>query len=261
MLEVNGLAFSYSEDKSILKDVSLSLEEHDILCLLGPNGTGKTTLLRCLLRLSKFKKGKVSVLGEDIMNLSSKERAKAMAYVPQAVTMSFPYEVIEVVLMGRVAHLSRGRRPSSEDKEIALNALESLGITHLKNKFFNEISGGERQMVLVARAIAQRAKILIMDEPTANLDFGNQVRMLKVIKSLSEKGYGVLMTSHFPDHAFLACNKVALLKGGTVIAKGVPEEIVTSESLSSLYETPICVTSAEINENKDKIKVCIPIME
>lgn len=260
MLKVKNLAFSYGNNLDILKDVSLEVKAHDILCLLGPNGTGKTTLLRCLLNLTKPKSGEVLVLGRYIKSLTVKERAKSLAYVPQAVAMSFPYEVIDVVLMGRTAHLQKGKAPSKEDEKICLESLESLGITYLRNKYFNEISGGERQMVLVARAIAQKAKILIMDEPTANLDYGNQVRMLKVINLLASKGYAILMTSHFPDHAFLACNKVALLKDGSIFEVGKPDKVVTSENLTNLYGTPICVTSAEINQSKKTTKVCVPIM-
>lgn len=258
MLTVNDLAYSYSPKREILRKVNFSIESNDILCLLGPNGTGKTTLLRCILGLNRINKGEVIINGKNLKDMPQKERAKLMAYVPQAYTLSFPYSVIEVVLMGRTAHLVNGRRPSKKDLNIAYGALESLGILHLKDRLFNEISGGERQMVLVARAIAQRAKILIMDEPTANLDYGNQVKMLKVVNELSDLGYAILMTSHFPDHAFLACNRVALLKGGEIISRGTPEEIVTSENLTSLYDTSIFVTNADVDG--DVKKVCIPII-
>lgn len=260
MLNVKGLSFRYTQDRTVLEDISLSLKANDILCLLGPNGTGKTTLLKCLLKISKFQSGEVLLEGRSIKGISPRERAKIMAYVPQAAVMSFPYEVNEVVLMGRTAHLPMGKKVNLIDKDIASSALQMLGISHLKYRHFNEISGGERQMVLIARAIAQESKILIMDEPTANLDYGNQVRMLKVIKRLATKGYGILMTSHFPDHAFLACNKVALLKGGSIIAMGKPEEIVTSENLTKIYGTSICVTTAKFNEEENK-RVCIPIMD
>lgn len=258
MLEVKNLAYSYNKKRTVLKDVNLAVNKGDILCLLGPNGTGKTTLLRSILGLNKIAKGEILLNNKSILSLSQKDKAKLMAYVPQALTMSFPYEVLEVVIMGRTPHLKSGMAPSSKDIEISKESLNVLDIEHLSTRSFNEISGGERQMVFVARAIAQQAKILIMDEPTANLDYGNQVRMLRVVNSLAEQGYGILMTSHFPDHAFLACNKVALLKDGKVSKYGLPEEVVTSQSLSELYGTPICVSSALVNGESQN--VCIPLI-
>lgn len=258
MLEVKELAYNYNNKKEVLKNVNLSLSAHDILCLLGPNGTGKTTLLRSILGLNKIKKGEVLLNGKNLFKIPPVQRAKMMAYVPQALTMSFPYRVDEVVLMGRTAHLGYGMPPSKEDEEISEQSLEVLGISHLADRSFNEISGGERQMAFVARAIAQRARILIMDEPTANLDYANQIRMLRVVNELSKKGYAILMTSHFPDHGFLACNKVALLKGGRVLEYGKPKEVITTKTLTNLYDTPVCVSTAMV-EGEPK-SVCIPLM-
>lgn len=260
MLTVQGLKFYYHPDITILKDISLELAGHDILCLLGPNGTGKTTLLRCLLALNKIKGGSIEIDGCDLSKISAKNRAKMMAYVPQATSMAFPYEAREMVLMGRVAHLPTGGRPTHKDRELADEAMERLGILHLRRSQFNEISGGEKQMVLVARALAQQARIMIMDEPTANLDYSNQVRMLKVIKSLAEQGYSILMTTHLPDHAFLACNKVALMRDGLLMAQGLPDEVLTSENLSKLYAAPVCVTKAALHPWEGEAKVSIPIM-
>lgn len=261
MLTVKGLSFAYSPDRMILKDISLALASHDILCLLGPNGTGKTTLLRCLLSLSKMKSGSIEIDGHDLTKISAKNRAELMAYVPQATMMAFPYEAREVVLMGRVTHLATGGRPTNKDRALADEAMEQLGILHMSRSLFNEMSGGEKQLVLVARALAQQAKIMIMDEPTANLDYSNQVKMLQVIKTLAEQGYSILMTSHFPDHTFLACNKVVLMRDGLVMAQGIPEDIVTTENLSKLYATPVCVTTAKLHPMDEVTKVCIPIMK
>ncbi|WP_434512281.1 ABC transporter ATP-binding protein [Desulfitobacterium sp. AusDCA] len=260
MLKVKGLSFYYHSDRMILKDISLELASQDILCLLGPNGTGKTTLLRCLLLLNKMKSGSIEIDGQDLTKMSIKERAKMMAYVPQATTMAFPYDASEVVLMGRVTHLATGGRPTSKDRELADKAMDQLEILHMSHSLFNEMSGGEKQMVLVARALAQQAKIMIMDEPTANLDYNNQVKMLQVIKSLAKQGYSILMTSHFPDHAFLACNKVVLMRDGLIMAQGLPDEVVTTENLSKLYATPVCVTKAILYPWDEETKVCIPIM-
>ena len=261
MLKVKNLSFHYNKGKEILSNISFELNKNDVLCLLGSNGTGKTTLLRCLLALNKSYKGNIEINGKDITNESPKKRAKYMAYVPQASTMAFPYLAKEVVLMGRIAHLGSGASPSSGDRKICQNVLEELGIDHLSGKVFNQMSGGERQMFLVARAMVQQAQILVMDEPTANLDYSNQVRILQVIKQLSEEGYSILMTSHFPDHAFLSCNKVMLMKQGKIIKMGKPEEVVTSQNLTRLYETSIYVTDVELCQEDITTKVCVPIMK
>lgn len=260
MLTVQGLQFYYHPDKMILKDISLELGNHDILCLLGPNGTGKTTLLRCLLLLNKIKNGSIKIDGCDLTRISARNRAKMMAYVPQATTMAFPYEAGEVVLMGRVAHLAAGGSPTRKDRILADEAMERMGILHIGRSLFNELSGGEKQMVLVARALAQQARIMIMDEPTANLDYSNQVKMLRVIKSLAQQDYSILMTTHLPDHAFWACNKVALMRDGKLIAQGLPDEVLTSENLSRLYAAPVCVSKAKLYPWDGETKVSIPIM-
>lgn len=261
MLSVRELRFSYHPDRPILKDISFDLAARDILCLLGPNGTGKTTLLRCLLSLNKKKHGSIEIDGIDIARMSIKKKAELMAYVPQATSMAFPYEAMEIVLMGRVSHLATGSRPTVRDKKLAEEAMDRLGILHMSTCLFNEMSGGERQMLLVARALAQQARILVMDEPTANLDYSNQIKILQVIKSLAGQGYSILMTSHFPDHAFLACNRVVLMRDGLVMAQGLPDEIVTTENLSRLYSTPVCVTTAQLDTQGAATKVCIPIMK
>jgi iron complex transport system ATP-binding protein len=260
MLKVGGVGFSYHADRTILKEISFQLEKGDILCLLGPNGTGKTTLLRCVLGLNRPKSGQVLVNGENTVSMNMRQRAKLFAYVPQATGITFPYEAGEVVLMGRVAHLSPGGAPGKADRAISLEMMKKLGILELEHSLFQELSGGERQMVLVARALSQQANILIMDEPTASLDYGNQVKMLRVVKSLAEQGYAILMTSHFPDHAFLVCNKVVLMRDGYIMAQGAPEEIVTSETLSDLYQTPVRVTGTDIDVEGRAMKVCVPLM-
>ncbi|WP_303859621.1 ABC transporter ATP-binding protein [Alkalibaculum bacchi] len=261
MLKVKNLSFHYNKGREILSDVSFELHKNDVSCLLGSNGTGKTTLLRCLLALNKTTKGIIKINGQDISKESPKKRAKYMAYVPQASTMAFPYLAKEVVLMGRIAHLGPGASPNNRDHKVCREVLENLGIYHLAEKVFNQMSGGERQMFLVARAMVQQAQILVMDEPTANLDYSNQVKILQIIKQLSEEGYSILMTSHFPDHAFLSCNKVMLMKGGKIIEIGKPEDAVTTQNLSNLYDTRVCVADVELCQEDITTKVCVPIMK
>ena len=235
MLSVEHLRFWYQPGRDVLRDISFSVKQGDILCLLGPNGTGKTTLLRCLLGLSPARGGSVTLDGQPLDRLSHQARAKQLAYVPQSTTLAFPYEAREVVLMGRVPHLPPGASYRKEDRQAVTEAMEQLQISHLARRQFQELSGGERQMVLVARALAQKARYLVMDEPTANLDYSNQVKILGVVDRLSRAGYGILMTSHYPDHAFLVCTKAVLMRDGRVMAWGDPKDVVTTQSLSLIH--------------------------
>lgn len=259
MLEVEDLRFSYRRGREVLRGVTFSVESGDILCLLGSNGTGKTTLLRCLLGLSKPDAGRILVDGTDLGSLSVKQRARFMAYVPQSTNIAFPYKAHEVVMMGRVSRLAPGAGHSREDKEAVELALERLQISHLAECRYQEMSGGERQMVLVARALAQESRLLVMDEPTANLDYHNQVKILAAIRHLSSQGLGILMTSHYPDHAFLACSKVALMKSGVIVDCGKPDDVVTSASLTDLYDTPVHVGQTSVGALS--IKTCIPLLD
>ena len=261
MLKVKNLSFYYNKGRDVLSDISFDLNKNDILCLLGSNGTGKTTLLRCLLALNRPLMGTIEIDGKDITKETPRNRAKYMAYVPQASAIAFPYLAEEVVLMGRISHLTMGAKPTQKDRKLCHDVLKDLEIYHLKDKIFNQMSGGEQQMFLVARAMVQQAKILVMDEPTANLDYSNQVKILKVIKQLSQEGYSVLMTSHFPDHAFLAGNKVMLMKEGKILKIGNPEKVITSESLTRLYDTKVYVSDVTLPHEEITTKVCVPIVD
>lgn len=259
MLEVKDLEFAYKKDKPILCGVSFALGPGDVLCLMGPNGTGKTTMLNCLLGLRKPESGKILLDGTDLSGISARKRSKLLAYVPQASALSFAYEVREAVMMGRVSHLNFGASHSRKDQEIVDAALKKLQISHLAKRNFLELSGGEKQMVLVARAMVQQAKYLLMDEPTASLDYGNQIRVLRTVHMLACEGYGILMTTHNPGHAFLACSKAMLMRDGSVVRSGDPDETVTTESLTQLYATPVAVGVTEVFGRC--CKTCVPMME
>ena len=263
MITFEHLAFSYAHGRDILRDVTFSFNRGDCVCLLGPNGTGKTTLLKCLLGYLRPEKGRISLDEKDLRSYSARERASRIAYVAQATRLGFPYTVEEVVLMGRIAHMRIGAAWSKEDKRIAREVMERLGILGMAERNFQRLSGGERQMVLFARALAQRADYLVLDEPTAALDYSNQIRILKTIRRLQEDGYGILMTTHFPDHAFLACNQAVLMRDGCVLAAGDPREVVTGEKLTELYHVPVCVTEAVLKNNGSEMiqEVCVPILQ
>jgi len=259
VLSISELRFSYHTDREVLKGVTLSLEKGDILCLLGSNGVGKTTLLRCLLGFQKSSSGSIALNGSEISRMKANQRARHLAYVPQSSSLAFPYLAKEVVLMGRVSRLSGAAAHKREDINFAMECMEHLQVSRLADRRYQELSGGEKQMVLVARALAQDAHLLVMDEPTANLDYHNQVKILTAIKHLSEKGLSIFMTSHYPDHAFLACTKVALMKGGRITSFGNPDDVVSTESLTELYDTPVHVAHAETESLR--IKTCVPLLD
>lgn len=259
MLDVKDVRYSYRGRHEVLKGVSFTIDDGDILCLLGSNGVGKTTLIRCILGFEKPSAGQVVVDGRDVQRLSVRDRAHHMAYVPQYSSLAFPYAAREVVRMGRISHMATGASHSRADQRAVDEALERLQVTHLAERRFQEMSGGERQMVLVARALAQEARLLVMDEPTANLDYHNQVKILAAIKYLAGQGLGILMTSHYPDHAFLACSKVALMQAGRIVDVGDPDAVVTSQSLTALYGTPVHVARTEVGGVS--IKTCIPLLD
>lgn len=261
MLSVEQLHFRYRFAQPVLNNISFILEQGQTLALLGPNGTGKTTLLRCLLGLNRAKYGHICVDQQVISSLSFRQRARLIAYVPQASALTFPYSVREVVLMGRLSHQGFGKAPNASDQDIVEQALISMGVEHLADKLIQQLSGGEKQLVLIARAIAQQARLLILDEPTASLDFANQVRVLKLISQLSSQGHTVLMTTHQPDHALAVADQVVLLKNGHVFRQGCTHEVVTSENLSLLYETPIAVTATQMMSTGKSASVCVPLMD
>jgi len=235
------------------RGISLELGTGEVLCLLGPNGAGKTTLFRTLLGLLKPLSGRVLVGDTGIDRLKPVEIAKRMAYVPQANVTEFSYRVLDVVLMGRTARLKTFATPGPADERIAHAKLADLGIADLAEADFTRISGGQRQLTLVARALAQEAPILVMDEPTASLDFGNQMMVLARVQALAAQGYGVVLSTHDPDHALLVASRVAIIADGGLRAIGTPAEVVTAETLSAIYRTEV-----RIEETPSGRRVCIP---
>jgi iron complex transport system ATP-binding protein len=235
------------------RNISLALAPGEVLCLLGPNGAGKTTLFRTLLGLLRPLAGHVYVDGLAVDRLKPIEIAKRMAYVPQASVSEFAYRVLDVVLMGRTARLSTFATPGLVDERIAHAKLAELGIGDLAEADFTRISGGQRQLSLIARALAQETPILVMDEPTASLDFGNQMLVLAHVRALAAQGYGVVLSTHDPDHALLIASRVAIIAEGGLRAVGPPDEVVTAETLSAIYRTDVRIEATASGR-----RVCVP---
>lgn len=255
-LEVRDLGFGYP-GKPIGHGASFAFDAGEVVCLLGPNGCGKTTLFKTLLGLLATQAGSVLIDGEDLAHWPRQRRAQNLAYVPQAHTSFFPFSVLETVLMGRTAHLGLFAVPGARDRRAALDALQSLHIADLASADYTRISGGQRQLVLLARALAQEARVMVMDEPTASLDFGNQVMVLSQIRSLGARGIGVIMSTHAPDHAFACADRVLLMQDGRIVAGGEPEAILTPERLRAVYGVEVCVSRIPGLERP----VCAPKLE
>jgi len=252
MLAVEDLAFGFP-GRTVGRGFDFALAEGEVLCVLGPNGSGKTTLFRTLLGLLAPHGGSIALDGEPLARLPRDAIARRIGYVPQAHAGYFAYSVREMVLMGRTAHLGSFAAPSLRDRARADAALEMLGIAALAERPFTEISGGERQLTLIARALAQEAGLLVMDEPTASLDFGNQVRVLERIRQLAAHGISVLFSTHDPDHAFLCAQRALLIAEGRALALGAPREVIRSDTLERLYGV-----SVRIVETASGAHTCVP---
>jgi iron complex transport system ATP-binding protein len=240
LIKVREAVFSYGE-KPILNGIDLDLEKGELYCLMGPNGCGKSTLLDCILGINQLCSGEIFIDNVNIKNYKPIRLAQKMSYVPQVHDRSFPYKVSQVVLMGRTAHLSGFDSPDYEDETIAMKAMKQVGIAHLSNRPYTQISGGEMQMVILARALVQKTPIIIMDEPTAHLDFKNELLFLETVVKLIRQGdISVIMATHSPNQAFYFENqginvKVAVMHNGNICATGKPNNILSENRIKELY--------------------------
>lgn len=253
-IKVKNLSCGYGK-KCIVKDVSFEIGTGEMLCILGPNGIGKTTVFNSMLGFLPKIGGNILIGDKDISRMNRKEIAKNIAYVPQAHVPPFPFLVKDVVLMGRTVRFDNGYRPQKKDVKFVEDILFSLGVGDLISRVYTEVSGGERQMILIARALAQEPQFLVMDEPTSSLDFGNQVKVLERINILKDKGIGIIMTTHHPDHAFLSDAKVLLMMKGDKNKIGNCNDILTEENLNRTYGIDIKVEES-LNKKGKMIKSC-----
>jgi iron complex transport system ATP-binding protein len=256
-LEISQAAYHYeTSSKSGFNNISFDIQNGEVLSILGPNGCGKTTLLKCLCGLVPLENGNIRIDDNDIVSLSRAKIARSLGYVPQLHQPVFPFTVLDAVLVGRASHLKFLESPGKADIKIAEEALENVGISYLQNKPYTQISGGERQLVMFARVLSQKPSLLLLDEPTSHLDFGNQMRVLTIVQRLASTGLPIIMTSHFPDHAFLVSSKVALMQKGEFIDLGTPEKVITEPNLETVYNVKVKILNLDSGINR---RICIPI--
>ena len=255
-IEVKGLRFAYGE-RRVLGGIDFSAGEGELIALLGPNGAGKSTLMRCLLGLLKGYEGSVAIDGQDIRALSRPALSKKIAYIPQSAPAVFNYTVLELVLMGATGSIGILSAPGPEHEARAVEILKELGIERLAKRGCGEISGGERQMALLARALIQNARVLVMDEPTSNLDYGNQSRVMERVCTLTEQGYIVLFSTHDPNQALLYAGRALTLWEGRILTDGKPEDALTRDVLQTLYG--INVRRCAVTDEYGGVTVCLPV--
>ena len=254
IIKVENLCFAYDKHP-VINDVSFEIKKGTVVSLLGPNGVGKSTLFKCVLGLLDGYEGSILLQGKNISSFSPKELAKKIAYVPQSHYPAFHYTVFDMVLMGTSSQVSLFSSPGKKQQQIAKEALEKLSVDHLMHRDFMRISGGEKQLVLIARALAQKATILMMDEPTANLDYGNQMHVLKCIQALAKEGYTIIQSTHHPEQSFMFSDQIIAMQKGRLIAQGSPKEVIQAGTIKQLYNIDTKIESLY----QDHFRVCLPL--
>ncbi len=253
LIEVKMAAFAYK--KKVFYDVNLFLEHGEVCCLMGPNGCGKTTLIDCILGILPLKAGEILIDGQNIQNFKPELLAQKLAYVPQVHNRSFPYTVRQIVLMGRTAHTETFLGPNRESESYVDEVLKNVGIFNLRNRPYTQISGGEMQLVMLARALAQNTPTIIMDEPTAHLDFKNELVFLQtIVKLVKKKNASVLLATHSPNQPFYFESKglnvkVAAMRDGEICYIGRPSEILTEKNIEEIYS----IKSKRLSYSDEKI--------
>lgn len=256
IISVRDLVSGYNR-VPVIGPLSFDIDEGGITTMIGPNGIGKTTVFKSILGLLKPLSGDIEISGKPLASYSPKDFARTIAYVPQNHVPPFPFSVRDVVVMGRNPHLNELTSPKKADYEIAEEQLATMGITELADRDDTELSGGERQLVLVARALAQRAPMLLMDESTAHLDYGNELLVLQQITKLKELGYTIVMITHNPMHALMWSTAVVAM-GRDFFVAGEPERVLDGETLTRLYRVGIDIADVELATSGRRVRMCVP---
>lgn len=242
LIEIQQAGFTYDEKRMIFEDVNFAVEEGEILCIVGPNGCGKSTLIDCILGLKKLKKGRILIEGDRMETLKPKEFAEHVAYVPQGHKTTFAYTVLDVVTMGRTYAAKMFSPPGEAERRIARAALKQVGLSGFESREYTKLSGGELQLVMIARAIAQQSRVMVMDEPTAHLDFTHELTVMEVVADLvKEKKRSIIMATHFLNQAYYLENagvntRVALFNGTGFTKMGRPSQVLTTENLEQTFQ-------------------------
>jgi iron complex transport system ATP-binding protein len=253
VLAINNLSFHYNNSGMVFSGVSFTVDKGEILSILGPNGAGKSTLLNCIANLFTPFSGEIVLNGEPTVKMGIRDIARVIGYVPQLHMPTYAYTVLEFTVMGRTPYIGAFATPSADDYRIAEEALERMKITHLRDKSYTEISGGERQQVTIARVIAQQPQLILMDEPTAHLDYGNQYRVVQMIRELADEGYAIIITTHNPEHAIILNGNAAILNREGKFSVGQTDETLNAKTLSELYGLPI----KTVYDEDAKRNVCV----
>lgn len=254
-LEARNISFGYDRNK-VLKDISIKAGSGELIAFLGPNGVGKSTLFRCFLGFLRPQSGSVLAEGRDVFSYSRKELARQIAYIPQSYSPAFNHTVLDTVLMGITSQIGLFDSPGKKEIEKAREVLRSLGMEGMEERGSMKISGGERQLMLLARALLQDARILIMDEPTANLDYRNSFLVMERVMALRDEGYTILFSTHDPNQALRYASRSVAIKDGHVIADGRPEDVIDRSLLENLYG--IRAEISGIRAGGKDISVCTP---
>ena len=254
-MEVRDLEFHYPGGEPVFRAVDFTLERGEVFAILGANGVGKTTLLNCVANQASPSGGDVRVDGRSIRRMSRNDFARIVAYVPQFHQPVFPYTVRNFVTMGRAPYLRIYESPRPEDAAVAMEKLALLGVAHLADTSYLELSGGQRQLVMVAQALAQEPEYLILDEPTSHLDFGNQIRSLRLIERLAADGHGVLLTSHHPDHSLMFNHTVGVMHEKRFIALAQADDAITRENMEKIYGVDVAIEEIAARRRK----ICLPL--
>ena len=258
ILEIKNGCFGYPKQDIILPDINLSLEEGHILAILGPNGIGKTTLLKCMIGLLPWREGATYLYGQDIKTLKPKELWSNVSYIPQSHGFAFSYTGLEMVMLGRCPHLGVFEQPGRREIEMAEAMMEKTGITHLAKKDCNRMSGGELQMVLIARALINEPKLIILDEPETGLDFHNQILVLNMIDRLShEDGISAIMNTHYPTNAMSVADEAFMMNHKGTFFYGSTEKVLTEKNISVSFDVNVVVN--EFSHHQKKIKSIVPV--